>query len=44
MPPLFGNNGYAYLSFFTNRFSLDDIIGKVVIIHSHPDDFYSRYI
>ena len=42
MPPLFGNNGYAYLSFFTNRFSLDDIIGKVVIIHSHPDDFYTN--
>lgn len=42
MPPLFGNNGYAYLSFFTNKFSLDDIIGKVVIVHSHPDDFHTN--
>lgn len=42
MPPLFGNNGYAYLSFFTNRFSLDDIIGKVIIVHSHPDDFHTN--
>lgn len=41
MPPLFGNNGYAYLSFFTNRFALNDIIGRVVIVHSHPDDFHT---
>ena len=41
MPPLFGNNGYAYLSFFTNKFTLNDIIGKVVIVHSHPDDFHT---
>ena len=42
MPPLFGNNGYAYMSFFTNKFTLNDIIGKVVIIHSHPDDFHTN--
>lgn len=42
MPPLFGNNGYAYLSFFTNKFSLNNIIGKVVIVHSHPDDFHTN--
>lgn len=41
MPPLFGNNGYAYMSFFTNKFNLNDIIGKVVIVHSHPDDFHT---
>lgn len=39
MPPLFENNGYAYLSFLTNRFKVKDIIGKAVIIHSKPDDF-----
>ena len=39
LPPLFENNGYAYLSFLTNRFNVDDVIGKVVIIHSNPDDF-----
>lgn len=42
MPPLFENNGYAYLSFFTNRFSANDILGKVVVIHSEPDDFKSQ--
>ena len=39
MPVLFENNGYAYMSFLTNRFKVADIIGKVVIIHSNPDDF-----
>lgn len=38
MPPLFGNKGYAYMSFFTNRFTLDDIINKTVIIHKNADD------
>ena len=39
MPVLFENNGYAYMSFLTNRFMVKDIIGKVVIIHNMPDDF-----
>lgn len=38
MPSLFGNNGYAYMSFFTNRFSVKEIIDRVVVIHSMPDD------
>ena len=39
LPVLFENNGYAYMSFLTNRFKVNDVIGKVVIIHSKPDDF-----
>ena len=39
LPPLFGNDGYAYLSTLTNRFTVNEIIGKVVIIHDKPDDF-----
>lgn len=39
LAPIFGNNGYAYSSFLTNRFHVKDIIGKVVILHSMPDDF-----
>lgn len=42
MPPLFANNGYAYMSFFTNRFAVKDIIGKIVIIHKNPDDFTTQ--
>ena len=42
LPPLFGNNGYAYTVFLTNRFDVNEIIGKTVIIHSNPDDFTTQ--
>lgn len=42
LPPLFANNGYAYLSTVINRFTVDEIIGKTVIIHQMPDDFTTQ--
>ena len=42
MPPLFGNHGMAYMSFLTDRFTLEEIIGKTVIVHLHPDDFTTQ--
>ncbi|MGN0166129.1 MAG: superoxide dismutase family protein [Lachnospiraceae bacterium] len=42
LPPVFDNNGYAFQMFLTNRFSVDDIIGKTVILHSNPDDFTTQ--
>lgn len=42
MPPLFGNGGYAFQMFLTQRFSVNEIIGKTVIIHSNPDDFKTQ--
>ncbi len=42
LPPLFGNRGYAQTSFLTNRFTVREIIGRVVIIHDRPDDFASQ--
>lgn len=42
MPPLFENNSYAWMSFVTNRFKVDDIDGRTVIIHSNPDDFRTQ--
>ncbi len=42
MPPIFGVNGSAFSMFLTDRFSLDEIIGKSVIIHSEPDDFTTQ--
>lgn len=42
LPPLFGNKGYAYMSVFTDRFTVREIIGKTVIIHSKPDDFTTQ--
>lgn len=42
MPPLSGNNGYALSVFLTDRFTMDEIIGRTVIIHSGVDDFTSQ--
>lgn len=42
LPPLFGNSGYAYMSVFTDRFTVNDIINHVVIIHRGVDDFTSQ--
>lgn len=42
LPPLFGNNGYAFSAVYTDRFSIDEIIGRTVIIHAMPDDFTTQ--
>jgi superoxide dismutase, Cu-Zn family len=42
LPPLFGCNGYAFLAFFTNRFTIRDILGKTILIHRNPDDFTTQ--
>lgn len=42
LPPLFGARGYAYSANLTDRFRVDEIIGKTVVIHSSPDDFTSQ--
>lgn len=41
-PVLFSNNGYARMSFFTNKFNVNQIIGKSVIIHESPDDYRTQ--
>lgn len=38
-PVLFSNNGYARMTFFTNKFTVAQVIGKAVIIHESPDDY-----
>lgn len=40
--PLFGNNGIAFEVLLTNRFSVDEILGKAIIIHLSPDDFTTQ--
>lgn len=42
LPPLLSNQGYAWTAFFDRRFTIDDIIGKSVIIHSNTDDFSTQ--
>ena len=40
--PLFGNQGYAFEIFLTDRFSVDEIVRKTVVIHLNPDDFTTQ--
>lgn len=42
LPPLFGNGGLAVCVFLTDRFSVDEVIGRTVIIHDGPDDFTTQ--
>lgn len=42
LPPLIENNGYSYMSVLINKFKIEDIIGKVIIIHDMPDDFKTQ--
>jgi len=42
LPPLFGCKGHAWMTVLTDRFTVADIIGKTVIIHSGPDDFHTQ--
>ena len=42
LPPLFGSNGYAFEAFLTDRFTVSEVIGRTVIIHSKPDDFSTQ--
>lgn len=42
LPPLMGCRGNAYLAVKTDRFTVHDIIGKTIVIHSDPDDFHTQ--
>ena len=42
LPPLLSCQGNAYLSVKTDRFTVNEIIGRTVVIHSDPDDFHSQ--
>ena len=40
--PLLGNKGYAYSVFYTDRFEVQNIIGRSLVIHSAADDFTTQ--
>lgn len=42
LPPILASNGVGILSTFTNRFKVNEIIGKSFIIHEGYDDFSSQ--
>jgi Cu-Zn family superoxide dismutase len=41
-PVLFSNNGHAGMCFFTDKFTVRDILGRSVIIHENPDDYRTQ--
>ncbi len=42
MPPLFSNHGHAFQAFYTDRFTVEQVLGRTVVIHAGPDDFTSQ--
>lgn len=42
MPLLFGNRGYAWQGFYTERFTPKEVVGKTVIVHDRRDDFKTQ--
>ncbi len=42
LPPLFGNNGHAFMIMMTDNFFVEEVIGRTIIVHSKVDDFTSQ--
>ncbi len=42
LPPLLNSNGYAYGAFFDSFLSINELIGRSIIIHDNRDDFTSQ--
>ncbi len=42
LPPLFAFSGSAFLVTFSARFTVKEILGRTVVIHSNPDDFTTQ--
>ncbi len=42
LPPLLSCGGTAFMTVLTNRFTMEEIIGKTIVIHNGTDDFQSQ--
>lgn len=42
LPVLFGNRGIAMIALLTDRFTIDEVKGRAVVIHENPDDFKTQ--
>ena len=42
LPPLFSNDGSAWMAVLTDRFRLEEVIGRTVVIHFGVDDFTTQ--
>lgn len=41
-PVLVADNGHAKMNFITERFTVDEVLGRSVMIHENPDDYRSQ--
>lgn len=42
LPPLLSCGGRAHLALRTDRFRVEEVLGKTAVLHSGPDDFHSQ--
>lgn len=42
LPVVFSNGGDAFAVFCTNRFKVDEVLGRTMIVHIAPDDYTSQ--
>lgn len=42
LPPLLNMGGRAFLAVETDRFFVEEVIGRTAVLHSRPDDFRSQ--
>jgi Cu-Zn family superoxide dismutase len=42
LPPLLSCKGKAYMSVWTDRFCVEDVVGRTAVIHGGTDDFKSQ--
>lgn len=42
LPPLFSNRGEAWMAVWTDRFTVQEVIGRTVVIHLQSDDFMTQ--
>lgn len=36
------SNGFAYMSFLTDKFTVEQILGRALVIHQSPDDYRTQ--
>ncbi|MDD3397480.1 MAG: superoxide dismutase family protein [Clostridia bacterium] len=36
------SNGYAHMSFLTDKFTVEQVLGKALVIHQSPDDYRTQ--
>ena len=42
LPVLISNDGDAFMAFYTNRFTVNDVVDRAVIVHLNPDDYTTQ--